>query len=103
MNIGDRFSAWRDFVVRLPSPFAEELQASLGLEMAARPTEGGKGRAEALAVVTPLAAAVIFVTLGTFALATPLPAAAAATSAPSATAAALYAAVAVAAVASAAC
>ena len=27
-------------------------------------SEGGKGRAEALAVVTPLAAAVIFVTLG---------------------------------------
>ena len=102
MNIGDRFSAWRDFVVRLPSPFAEELQASLGLEMAASSTEGGKGRAEALAVVTPLAAAVIFVTLGTFALAPPLAAAAAATSAPSATVAALYAAVAVAAVASAA-
>ena len=76
MNIGDRFSAWRDFVVRLPSPFAEELQASLGLEMAASSTEGGKGRAEALAVVTPLAAAVIFVTLGTFALAPPLAAAA---------------------------
>ena len=102
MNIGDRFSAWRDFVVRLPSPFAEELQASLGLEMAASSTEGGKGRAEALAVVTPLAAAVIFVTLGTFALAPPLAAAAAATSAPSATVAALYAAVAAAAVASAA-
>ena len=102
MNIGDRFSAWRDFVVRLPSPFAEELQASLGLEMAASSAEGGKGRAEAIAVVTPLTAAVIFVTLGTFALAPPLAAAAATTSAPSATVAALYAAVAAAAVASAA-
>lgn len=99
MNIGDRFSAWRDFVVRLPSPFAEELQASLGLEMtAAQAADGGKGRAEALAVVTPLAAAVIFVTLGTWAIAPPLTAATAAAaiaapSMPSAAVAAFYAAV----------
>ena len=96
MNLGDRFRDWRDFVVRLPSPYAELLQTSLGVDVASSSSAppalagGGSGaeqdgdddaaavswtvkaRAEALAITTPATAAAIFVSLGTLALAAPL-------------------------------
>ena len=118
MNLGDRFRDWRDFVVRLPSPYAEQLQSSLGLDVASAasssvlPIVGGgsgarereeeaaavswtvKARAEALAITTPATAAAIFVSLGTLALSAPLATAAvAAATSPVAVSALFYAAV----------